>query len=78
MGLRRYLIYSAIAVIIGIAVIVCCMFLFSGITSVSQTEVQTRVAVPTAAGMRCTCGGSMANAGIAAGTSAFPRIGKYS
>lgn len=77
MGLRRYLIYSAIAVIIGIAVIVCCMFLFSGITSVSQTEVQTRVAVPTAAGMRCTCGGSMYSTGMTAATCTSPGIETY-
>lgn len=56
---RRYLIYAVIAVIIGMVVYACYMFFSDGVFTESQSEVQVNIVVPTAGGVRCTCGGTM-------------------
>ena len=56
---RRYLIYAVIAVIIGMVVYACYMFFRDGVFTESQSEVQVNIVVPTAGGVRCTCGGTM-------------------
>ena len=56
---RRYLIYAAIAVIIGMVVYACYMFFIDGTFTESKSEVQVYNVVPTAGGVRCTCGGTM-------------------
>ena len=56
---RRYLIYVAIAAIIGMAIYVCYMFFSDGTFTESKSEVQVYNVVPTAGGVRCTCGGTM-------------------
>ena len=56
---RRYLIYAAIAAIIGMAIYVCYMFFSDGTFTESKSEVQVYNVVPTAVGVRCTCGGTM-------------------
>ena len=56
---RRYLIYAAIAAIIGMAIYVCYMFFSDGTFTESKSEVQVYNVVPTAGGVRCTCGGTM-------------------
>ena len=56
---RRYLIYAVIAVIIGMVVYACYMFFSDGTFTESKSEVQVYNVVPTAGGVRCTCGGTM-------------------